>query len=303
MAVPFGCVPGRGGDTRWASSAASADCYCSPPPPPRPLVTSPVIATGAVYAFGGAAPSGDLGAAATPHAAEVREQVVAAAASEGWVDLTGDELEGVLAEVEAALADETAAEESARVDAYISSGGGRGAGASAILPADAMDAVHATATAALPPATTAAAGEAVGADDDADADLDELIEWQSRMTLGDSGGNPTVSDTAAVEDGALCPVLCPVCEADVLAPWPVGRGVTCAAGCGVHAPIEVDASGGGVWGGDGGALSSARCRLADVLAAHADGGCGERLLGVACGPGGGGVLLGCGVCGVWERVL
>lgn len=204
----------------------------------------------------------------------------------------------MLAEVEAALADEAAAEEAARVDAYLS-GVGDGAGrAPAILAAatDAMDGVHTTGTAAASSATTAAAADAANADNGSDTDLDELIAWQARMTLGDSGGTPATADCAATDDSALCPVLCPVCEAGVLAPWPVGRGVSCAAGCGVHAPI-------GDWGGDAGVLAAARSRLADVLATHADSGCGERLMGVSCGQGGGGVLLGCGVCGVWERVL
>lgn len=298
VAVPFGCAPGRGGDTRWAATAAIADRGCSLPPQlPRP-VAAPVAAAGAVSTFGDVPPSGARVAAATPHAAGVREQVVAAAASEGWVDLAGEELEGVLAEVEAALADEAAAEEAARVDAYLSGVGEGGGRAPAIVAAatDTMDGVHTMGTAAASSTTAAAAADAANADNGSDTDLDELIAWQARMTLGDSAGTPAAADSTAVDDSALCPVLCPVCEAGVLAAWPVGRGVSCAAGCGVHAPIED-------WGGDAGVLAAARSRLADVLAAHADGGCGERLMGVLCGHAGGGVVLGCGVCGVWERVL
>lgn len=271
VAVPFGCAPGRGGDTRWAATAASADRGCSLPPQlPRP-VAAPVAAAGAVSTFGDVPPSGARVAAATPHAAGVREQVVAAAASEGWVELAGEELEGVLAEVEAALADEAAAEEAARVDAYLSGVGEGGGRAPAIVAAatGTMDGVQTTGTAAASSITAAAASDAANADNGSDTDLDELIAWQSRMTLGD------------VDDDALCPVLCPVCEVSVLAPWSVGRGVSCAAGCGVHAPI-------GDWGGDAGVLAAARSRLADVLAAHADSGCGERLMGVSCGQGGGG---------------
>lgn len=295
VAVPFGCAPGRGGDTSLTATAASADRCCSLPPRlPRPL-GAPVAAAGAMSAFGDVPPSDARVAATTTHAAGVREQVVAAAAAEGWVDLDGEELEGVLAEVEAALAEEAAAEEAARVDAYVSGVDEWGERAPVILAAatDMMDGVHTTGFADTSSTTAAAAADTADADNGSDTDLDELIAWQARMTLCDT---PAATGSAAVDESALCPVLCPVCEASVLAPWPVGRGVTCAAGCGVHAPI-------GDWGGDVGVLAAARSHLADVLATHAESGCGERLLGVSCGQGGGGVLLGCGVCGVWERVL
>ncbi|GAB0495147.1 hypothetical protein MMPV_006445 [Pyropia vietnamensis] len=280
-AVPFGCASRSEGNTRWAATVASADRCRSPTPPAPPPVTPLTITAGAVHGFGGSLPRGALGAAASPHAVGVREQVVAAAASEGWVDLDGDELEGVLAEVEAALADEAAAEEAARVDAYLFGVAAAERRAAAVHAAtiDTMDTVQATDTVTISLATTACAGEPADADRGSDADLDELIAWQARMTLGDGGGASTVADPATVQDDALCPVLCPVCEAGVLLPWSVGRGVSCAAGCGVHAPVGVDDGGSSACGVERGALATARCRLADALAAHADGGCRERLLG------------------------
>jgi len=108
------------------------------------------------------------------------------------------------------------------------------------------------------------------------------------MSLGDGGGGA---------DAAGGGPLCPVCESGALAPWPSGGGVTCTAGCGVAAPVALDGGG----GGGGGVAAAARARLAAVHASHGEGGCGARLRGVACG--GGGVVLGCGACGVWERVL
>ena len=128
LAVPFGRHGDRG---------AGGDDALTRTTPAAGGATS-VDDAMAVTAGGGPAPFGGP-RGPPPPSAGVRAEVVATAASEGWLDVADAELEVILAEVEVALAEEAAAEEAARLDAYLSTDGGGGRPAASGV---AMDGVH-----------------------------------------------------------------------------------------------------------------------------------------------------------------